>query len=239
MIHVLLPSEQRYIITKIVQTMQSPFKYYLSGLRMCLFCFFAQPWVLQAQSLELASTWNLASASKNVTVYQRETQNNQLAVRGIAQLHSTTKAFLQLLDDTKRAPLWIANCREVTILSSDKNNIRIVHSKFDAPWPIKDRDMVTKSVSYYQHNILFIDIIDVGEQYPQTEGYVRMQQVNGQWKLFLAANGLLTIEYTGRADPAGKIPTWLANRTLISSVRETFENIVQQLDNITEPSSDL
>ncbi|WP_166423826.1 START domain-containing protein [Paraglaciecola sp. 20A4] len=219
--------------------MQSPFKFNLCGLRTCLYHLFFLPCVLQAQSLEPASTWNLASSSENVTVYQREIENNQLAVRGIAHLNTSIKAFLQLLDDTKRAPLWIANCREVTVLFSNKNNIRIVHSKFAAPWPIKDRDMVTKSVSYYQHDILFIDIIDVGDQYPQNDGYVRMQKVNGQWKLFSTANGRLTIEYTGQADPVGKIPSWLANRTLISSVRETFENIVQQLDNITEPSSDM
>lgn len=218
--------------------MQSPFKFNLSPVLATFISLFSLMCSAQAQTLDLEAKWTLASKNQNVAVYQRHTQDNHLEVRGVTQIHAVPDDFLQLLDDTQNASKWIANCQNVTVLNALDSNTRIVHTKFNAPWPIEDRDMVTKSVSYYTNDILHIDITDMGDQYPLTQGYVRIQHISGQWVLKPVTQGLLSIEYIGRADPGGKIPTWLANRTLISSMGETFENIHKQLDNASGSGQD-
>jgi hypothetical protein len=98
--------------------------------------------------------------------------------------------------------------------------------------------MVTKSITYYKDKRLYIDIIDASTQYPELANFVRIRDVSGQWVLYSASHGVTIIEYRGKANPGGNIPTWLANRTLISSMSETFENIVLQLDNPFQTTQD-
>ncbi|MBJ2136275.1 hypothetical protein JEU11_07410 [Paraglaciecola chathamensis] len=232
--------------------MQSSFRYYLLGI---IFCagYSINGWssVSESSSISESSSqianaqhtsdnpaqWQLASETKNVAIYKRITTTGYIEVRGVTQVRNTPEAFTALLAQTALAPKWIANNQEVTVLSSQQNT-RVVHSKFNAPWPLKNRDMVTKSTTYYKDNTLYIDIIDASTHYAESAGFVRIRDVSGQWVLSSAGNGVTIIEYRGQANPGGNIPIWLANRTLISSMSETFENIVYQLDNPPQTTQD-
>ncbi|ABG41016.1 conserved hypothetical protein [Paraglaciecola sp. T6c] len=174
--------------------------------------------------------WELATTSNNVAIYQQDTDNGHIKVRGIVHVHNRPEAFVELLEQTQLAPKWIAHNQAVHLLKANEN-VRLVHSKFDAPWPIRDRDMVTQSITYVEQGNVYIDIVDASEKHPELENFARIKGVSGRWTLNAHANRFTYIEYQGQANPGGNIPIWLANRTLISSIRETFENIVQQLDN--------
>lgn len=226
--------------------MQSSFKYSLSGIIFYAACSI-NGWCsdneISSQSDNVQYTsddlgeWELASETNNVVIYKRNTTTGYIEVRGVTRVRNTPEAFTALLAQTALAPEWIANNQEVTVLSSHQNT-RLVRSKFSAPWPLKNRDMVTQSTTYYKDNALYIDIIDASTRYPASADFVRIRDVSGQWMLSSAGNGVTIIEYRGQANPGGNIPIWLANRTLISAMGETFENIVHQLDNPPQTTQD-
>tara|TARA_R110002012_G_scaffold271823_1_gene457119 strand:- start:1011 stop:1658 length:648 start_codon:yes stop_codon:yes gene_type:complete len=208
--------------------MQSSFRHYL--LVIYVSASFSEVSLAHDLLAQPIPDWELATTNNNVAIYQQDTDSRHIKVRGIVHVHNSPEAFIELLEQTHLAPKWIAHNQAVHLLK-ENDNVRLVHSKFDAPWPIRDRDMVTQSITYVEQGNVYIDIVDASEKYPESENFVRIKGVSGRWSLSAHANRFTYIEYQGQANPGGNIPIWLANRTLISSISETFENIVQQLDN--------
>jgi hypothetical protein len=134
-------------------------------------------------------------------------------------------ALIALLDDVAFSSQWIHNCIEVKILNDISPTKRLVNSFFAAPWPIKDRDMVTFSTTTLSDKKVRIEISDRGDVSPHNSKYVRMQKVHGLWEANTLENGKSEITYTGGGNPGGNIPIFIANNELITSAFKTFQNL--------------
>jgi hypothetical protein len=172
-----------------------------------------------------AQEWKLEKQQQQITVSSKKSDSGYKNILATTIVKSRPEALLHLFDDVERGPLWIANCIKVEVISAPSENERIVHSYFSAPWPIKDRDMVTYSLSSVQQDSLSIVISNSGDTYPTNEAYVRMQNMFGEWKVNELANGEIQISYQGGGNPAGKLPRWVANKALIGATFETFINL--------------
>ncbi|WP_343841772.1 START domain-containing protein [Bowmanella denitrificans] len=152
-------------------------------------------------------------------------------VMAITELNTRLNAFIWLLRDTNRGPEWIANASTIQLLARPEPNQDLVHSRFDAPWPIRSRDMVTLSTFSQDAEslILTLDVKDAAESLPINEHWVRMKHVWAIWQLSPLASGLVEICYRGSADPAGHIPLWLANQLLLKGTFTTFVKLRQLL----------
>ena len=184
-------------------------------------------YLLLVCQLELshAQDWKLEKQEQQITVSSKLGDSGYKSILATTVVKSRTEALLRLLDDVERGPLWIANCIAVEVIATPSENERIVHSYFSAPWPIKDRDMVTYSLTSAQQTPLRISISNRGNAYTLDEAYVRMQDMFGEWKVSELANDEIRITYQGGGNPAGKLPRWLANMALIDATFETFINL--------------
>ncbi|TDO95321.1 START domain-containing protein [Marinomonas balearica] len=174
--------------------------------------------------------WKLYSKSTSVAVYSRLTEVG-LEVKAIATVRSKPDALLKLLEDTDAASQWIANCKAVVVKARPSIKERLVHSYYNAPWPVRDRDMVTYSyvVSDGDGKGYRIEVTDVGQDFPQDPAYVRMEQVSGMWRIKTISDQRVQISYQGRGSAAGAIPKWLSNKLLLESTAETFENLTKMI----------
>ncbi|MFT4993175.1 MAG: hypothetical protein ACI965_000193 [Paraglaciecola sp.] len=172
-----------------------------------------------------AQDWKLERQARHITVSSQLNDAGYKNILATTVVKSRPGALLRLLDDVARAPQWIANCIAVEVISAPSDNERIVHSYFAAPWPIKDRDMLTYSVTSVQGNSLSIDISGRGKAYPLNVGYVRMQDMFGQWRITELTKGHIQITYQGGGNPAGEVPRWLANKAVIDATFATFINL--------------
>ena len=183
----------------------------------------------------IAQEWQLQKSQEPVQVFTRVKADPQRNL-DYQEILATTivsappHALINLLEETAKAPEWIDNCIQVTLLSKKTPHINIVQSTFAAPWPLKNRDMVTLSTVHQEGEKIIIEITDAGDIYPQQQNTVRMQHVSGQWTISPKANGLTEIIYQGSGDPAGNIPAWLANKVLIMSTFNTFIKLTQRLN---------
>ncbi|WJG07970.1 START domain-containing protein [Aliiglaciecola sp. LCG003] len=205
------------LITVIVQ--RSIFKYLP-----LFYCFVWASTALAITETAAANNWQLAKQNESLKVFKQPTDSGYAAIKAELVIHSTAAEFLALLERTDIAPQWIANCERVQVLAKPSPNIRVVRTIFSAPWPVKDRDMVTHSTTTLDpaDGSVSIKIIDYTEHFPATKQYVRMEKVAGTWEVLPRQNGQVLIRYTGYGEPSGNLPRWLANQILVSSTYDTF-----------------
>ena len=187
-------------------------------------CFLVLAVLLQT-STSWADEWKLEKQKNNVSIYSKQTESGYKEILVKTIVEASPHALVALLDDVTFSPQWIHNCIEVKILSEVSLTERLVNSFFAAPWPIKDRDMVTLSTTIYGDNNVQIEISDRGDATPHHAKYVRMQNMHGLWEAYTLENGKSEITYTGGGNPGGNLPTFIANRELISSMFKTFQNL--------------
>ena len=188
--------------------------------------------------------WQSYKQNANTQVDYRKSQDGLLQIRAQTTVKSGIGAMLHLLEDTANITNWVANSQKAELLSHPDAQTHLVHAYFSAIWPVSKRDMVTQSVWRQDPHSLVLRMLvtDVGQDYPLVKGYVRMQQIEGEWTLTPLADGMLTIQYQGQADPGGKLPHFIADKVALKSIWQTFVKLQQQLpdyqklyDGVSEP----
>ena len=173
----------------------------------------------------LAETWQLEKQKGKTSVYSQNTESGYKEVLAKTLVKAHPKALIALLGDISLAPEWIHNCLEIQVIKDLSPSERLINTFFAAPWPIKDRDMVTLSTTTITDDLVQISISDRSEIIASHTKFVRMQNMHGKWKAKPLDNGLTEITYQGGGDPGGSLPTFIANKELISSIYHTFLNL--------------
>lgn len=187
--------------------------------------------------------WRLYKADDVTQVEYRHDKASLLQIRATTEVTSLTGAFLHLLEDTANISAWAANTVKAELLGQPDANTHLVQTYFAAIWPVSKRDMVTQS-SWQQDpasGVLTMTVTDMGQQFPPVAGYVRMRQVKGVWTLTPLPGGRLQIRYQGQADPAGKVPHFIADKVALKALFKTFTQLntilpgyQRQYKNVTE-----
>jgi hypothetical protein len=177
-----------------------------------------------------ADQWLLWRDQDDIQVYSRPSEKGTLEIRAKTRVDTSLSAFIALLHDTAHLPEWMHSVSEVRVLSEPDQTHDLVHTLFKAPWPIKDRDMVTSS-EYRQPSpcSLVLEITDNNAALPEQEGFVRIVDVNTLWMLERQADGTTVIDYQAHANIAGNLPRWIANRLSLQAAFETFEALRREL----------
>jgi hypothetical protein len=181
--------------------------------------------VLLNNNISWANDWKLEKQKNNVSIYSQTNDSGYKEILVKTIVEANPHALIALLDDVAFSSQWIHNCIEVKILNDISPTKRLVNSFFAAPWPIKDRDMVTFSTTTLSDKKVRIEISDRGDISPHNSKYVRMQKVHGLWEANTLENGKSEITYTGGGNPGGNIPIFIANQELINSAFKTFQNL--------------
>lgn len=178
----------------------------------------------------LAENWQTYKAQGDLVVEYRQ-QAGLVQIRSQVQAISGIGAFLHLLEDTDNITDWVENSERAELLGHPDSHTHVVHTYFSAPWPVSKRDMVLQSVWSQDKisGVVTLKITDLGQHFPAVEGYVRMQQVQAEWTLTPGSEGRLHIQYTGQADPAGKLPQFISNKVALKATYATFQQLPRLL----------
>jgi hypothetical protein len=137
-------------------------------------------------------------------------------------------AFIRLLDSAPQSCAWMHNCKSVTLLKKSNDNIREIQTRFESPWPFKDRLMLTKSVIKFNKNhtevAVYVSESDLMPSARELENSVLVKRPIGTWRVSLAGSHY-ELSYIGSADADIAIPAFMLKRTLLQSTTKTFENI--------------
>ena len=101
----------------------------------------------------------------------------------------------------------------------------------DFPWPIKDRDHVSKlTFLKLKDNSVKVKINSSPESYPKQLGAIRLTNFEGFWLFENQDNGVkVTQQMFG--DPRGAIPSFVVNATLVNAPFYTLQKLKSRLEN--------
>jgi len=115
------------------------------------FIFITLPWLLISSLYSpvilaqiSVQDWEQKQVSQHILV-SSSTVNNVYKVNAKMYVHATPDEFFALLEHTQKDCSWIANCKRVEVLNQSLSQYRFVHTVFNSPWPVADREMYTRS----------------------------------------------------------------------------------------------
>lgn len=159
--------------------------------------------------------------------------SNFLSFVGIATIDAPQHAVLSLLFDIDAATEWVWKTREMRLLqelaedNAQKDNGRIVYQLVSAPWPISDREIITRSTGYMDPDTseVFIKLECLPDYLPKNDKYVRVPLLEGAWNIIPLSEEQCRVVFRLHIEPGGEIPSWLANIAVIDTPYHTLNNM--------------
>ncbi|TLU84763.1 MAG: cyclase [Chlorobium sp.] len=151
-----------------------------------------------------------------------------LSFVSIATIDAPQSAVLNLLYDVDAATEWVWKTREMRVLKElSEDEGRIVYQLVSAPWPVSDREIITRSQGYIdpETNEIFIKLECLADYLPKNDRYVRVPQVEGAWNILPLGENQCRVIFRLHIEPGGEIPSWLANIAVIDTPYHTMNNL--------------
>ena len=179
-----------------------------------------------------AQTWTLAKDKDGIQVYTRKVPNWGIKeFKAITLVKTNLNQALELIRKVEGHNDWMYNTQESKTLKTQGPNLFFGYSRVPAPWPVSDRDNVTRyEVKQISPQEIHINMRAANElQHPEVKGCVRIKRMEGQWRLRDLQNGQIEITQQALADPAGSIPDWLANSAIIDTPFSTLQSMRKKI----------
>jgi hypothetical protein len=159
--------------------------------------------------------------------------SNFLSFVGIATIDAPQHAILSLLFDVDAATEWVWKTKEMRLLQElsadkeEKDNGRVVYQLVSAPWPVSDREIITRSQGYMDPDTseVFIKLECLPDFLPKNDKYVRVPVLEGAWNIIPLSENQCRVVFRLHIEPGGEIPSWLANIAVIDTPYHTMNNM--------------
>lgn len=191
-------------------------------------------WACSGLAYVVDNDWVLSSGEdEDLQVYTKVVDGQPIkAVKAVKVLDAPIRTLLTVLSDAKLVPDWIPVIRRAVLLQdTDANGTSVMYMITKFPWPIKNRDAVVKTVTWYDKasQTVFMESAGVEGFVEEQKGVIRTPATYTRWKIHPLDDGKLHVEIITHSDPRGRFPKWLANLivtrtpgTMFSRLQETI-----------------
>ena len=144
---------------------------------------------------------------------------------------------------------WLQDCSESTLVKRIDSHDFYLYQRTEAPWPVSDRDYVVHmNISQNSDDFSILISFEASVEESKTdEDCVPITQLKGYWRFTPQSADSVFVEYETSADPAGDLPSWLANSFVVdqplgslTKLRERVENnsytLPEEMNYIIEPT---
>lgn len=193
-----------------------------------LFCFLT--FNLMAQN-----TWTVEKAKNDITVSTRKLPNSTLKDYKAEMIveNATIEEAVNIILNFEAYKGWFPNTHESLLLEKPDANTYIQYYQVKAPWPISNRDIVTKFNIITSEKEIRIEMQSLGNDFmAEKKGVVRMPSLKGFWLISDLGDGNIRIEQEVASDPGGAIPAWLLNAVVVDTPFDSFTNLRGKLQKI-------
>ncbi|NTW51384.1 MAG: cyclase [Chlorobiaceae bacterium] len=151
-----------------------------------------------------------------------------LSFVGVATIDAPQHSVLSLLYDIDAATEWVWKTREMRALQEiSETDGRVVYQLVSAPWPVSDREIITRSTAYFdpETSEAFIKLECLPDFLPLNDKYVRVRQLEGAWNIVPLSENSCRVVFRLHIEPGGEIPSWLANIAVIDTPYHTMNSL--------------
>lgn len=183
---------------------------------------------LQAQDSE----WKFKKEKEGIKVYLREIANSNIKeLKMTTTMDASLSTLISALDDVEMYKEWVYRCADAKILKVINESEMIYYTKTDFPWPLSDRDVVTKA-TLSQDSVTKV-ITSFTKVYPnyfeEIDGVVRIPELEITWMFTPLSNGKVHLDYLLSSDPGGHIPAWAINLGIDQGPAQSIINFKKML----------
>lgn len=174
-----------------------------------------------------ANEWINRLNKDGVEVQTKKTTLSKVdSFRAITIVNAPLQQVLNLIEDPKQSSLWIKYCKKEEILKVINPTTWIKRTLTNMPWPLTDRDSISKNVqtSSEDGKTVTIHFDSIADFYPVQEKLVRIELLNGYWKLETIDENKTKVTYEVLTDPKN-LPAWLVNTGVVDQPFETLSNL--------------
>ncbi len=187
---------------------------------------------LTFSSFILDPGWELQKNENGIKVFTRDKEGSPLKeYKASVIIKASMEEILTVIKDVPGYVNWQNPCKEAKVVESISENEFISYTLNEAPWPISDRDCVVRSTFFYDSDeAVRMTLVAISEGLVgQVDGVVRITNMTGQWWFTQKPDGIEVIMQI-HADPAGSIPKWLANSSVVDSPFKTLTNLKEMME---------
>ena len=177
-------------------------------------------------SLAYADDWNLAYDREGIRVYLSGVDDSPYQqFRGVSTIKASVRTLVDLQENLRVACKWLYACAQMRLVEVDGDSTW-VYLTTDLPWPTLPRDMILKvSTERLDDGTLIRHLQAEPAKLPEQPGLIRVQQLSGAWIMKPLGDRKTEVTYQLKADPAGDVPGWLANRFVVDAPVVTLRTL--------------
>lgn len=169
--------------------------------------------------------WELERDEEGIVIHTRNIEGSGFKeYKAEASMEGSLDDFISIIRDVDDYPEVFSNVESARILESTDSSLTYYMTS-DAPWPVRDRDAITRLTIDKGVSNLVINVSSKPEYLDELDGYVRIEETRGSWNVKVVEDGTLNIQLQMHAEPGGSIPSWLSNRVIVDGPFEDFQNI--------------
>ncbi|TDF80854.1 START domain-containing protein [Pseudomonas sp. H9] len=165
-----------------------------------------------------ADAWHLAKDEDGIQVYLDDVPGSKYQrFRGVTLIKASVRTLGDLQENLRVACKWLYGCKSMRLLDVEGDSTW-VYLTTELPWPASPRDMVIQvRTERTEADGLIRHLNAVAGKVERKPGLIRVSQLKGLWTLVPKGEQLTEVTYQLEADPAGDIPSWLANQFVIDA----------------------
>lgn len=185
--------------------------------------------MLHTSFTSVNEAWEEAYNKNETVIYTRTTENGIKEFKAITTLNVNIKTILAVMVDYKSHPDWMRAIKSCELVEQVTPRTRYLYYSIDMPWPLWDRDLVSKSTFYPQKNgSVLMKMVATPTVKAINTDYVRITDSEGYWLVTPISSTKTKIVYQYKADPVG-IPSTFVNMFLLEAPKASFEGLASQV----------
>ncbi len=172
--------------------------------------------------------WTLKRDRNGIQVYLAKMPGSKFrAILSTMEVDVPPQELAALVMDLENCPNWAAMCKSAEVVEQISPSESYVRSVNDAPFPVRDRDVVAKVEWFYDRDSgkIFMHSDATPQKIPKQKGLVRVNVASSEWHFTPQENGKVLVENYAHIDPNGKIPAWILNLMIVESPYKTLKNM--------------
>lgn len=190
--------------------------------------------LLTIASVSKGQSWELAKDKNGVKVYTRKLEGWGIKeYKVVMDIKTSPSKIVKALKDVPSRYEWAYNSIEIREIERPNSDNVAIYNKVDAPWPVADRDNITRfKFSYPSANLTRVDmtVIKSHAKAPVYDGIVRIERLKGYWLIRDKGNGWTEVIQQCVAEPGGSLPDWLANSAVVDTPYNSMYNLKKYIE---------
>lgn len=177
-----------------------------------------------------AAGWTLMYERDGFKAY--EMRGELPAYRAEGSVDLSLAEVAAVLVDVPRETEWVSYLSESRVLEGDPLSHSVIYSRYDLPWPVRDRDAVIESTVEKRPKDGEVHVrfrTASSATAPDGTGCIRVPRCEGEFTLVKEASGAVRVTYTIRLDPGGWLPNWLVRHFIREAPADTLRAFKAQV----------